>query len=160
MRKLFGSTLLATVLLVIPAIAQQPIALPQASLPSGQAVSPPDPMFRRGLADRMRWEKFVNSAQSDVKAGLVWWAGQRSLPHPGSCDRMADAFGKRAVYPSGRVDVPSVLFYMGCVEAQMLLAPSDAMRKSEPSYRLGWNSYGALALPAASLPAGQAQGGR
>jgi hypothetical protein len=142
MTKLLGST----VLLATPAIAEQPIDLPKASLASGQAVSPPDPMFQRGLADRTRWEKFINSEQSDVKAGSIWWAGQRSLPHPGSCDRMADAFGKPTIDPSGRIGDPRVLFYMGCIAAQMLLAPSDAMRKSEPYYRLGWNAY----VPAAS----------
>ena len=80
-------------------------------------------MFDRGLQDRTAWEQWFNSLQGDYKTGAFYWAGQRSLPHPGSCQQMdAD-------------------FYRGCTDAKVKLATTDALRKTEPPYKIGWNSY-------------------
>jgi hypothetical protein len=32
-------------------------------------------------------------------------------------------------------------FYRGCTDAKVKLATTDALRKSEPGYKAGWNSY-------------------
>jgi gag-polyprotein putative aspartyl protease len=80
-------------------------------------------MFQKGLADRTAWEKWFNNLSGDAKIGAFYWAGQRSLPHPGSCNQMSDAF------------------QMGCREAVVMLSASDALRKAYPAYKAGWNSY-------------------
>ena len=80
-------------------------------------------MFQKGFADRAAWENWVSSLTSDYRTGAEYWAGQRSLPHPGTCYGQPD-------------------FTAGCNEARRRLAPADALRKSEPDYRTGWNSYG------------------
>jgi hypothetical protein len=84
---------------------------------------PTSPMFQKGLSDRATWETWVTGLTSDYRTGAEYWAGQRSLSHPGSCN-----------------GVPA--FTAGCREAQSRLAPVDVLRKSEPDYKAGWNSYG------------------
>ena len=80
-------------------------------------------MFDQGLQDRTGWEQWFNNLQGDYKTGAFYWAGQRSLPHPGSCQQInAD-------------------FYRGCTDAKVKLATTEALRKSEPGYKAGWNSY-------------------
>jgi hypothetical protein len=81
------------------------------------------PMFQRGLADRASWEQWVVSLSSDYRTGAEYWAGQRSLAYPGSC------YG-----------VPT--FTAGCEAAKAKMTSTDALRKSEPDYKLGWNAYG------------------
>jgi hypothetical protein len=83
----------------------------------------PSPMFQKGWADRTAWEQWVASLPADHRAGAEYWAGQRSLPHPGTCH-----------------GVPA--FTTGCEAAKAKLTPADALRKSEPDYKLGWNAYG------------------
>jgi hypothetical protein len=80
-------------------------------------------MFQKGLADRTAWEKWFNGLSGDEKIGAFYWAGQRSLPNPGSCNQMSDAF------------------QMGCREAVAMLSASDSLRKTDPAYKSGWNSY-------------------
>jgi hypothetical protein len=80
-----------------------------------------DPMFQKGLSDRAAWETWFNGLQGDEKTGAFFWSGQRSLAHPGSCNQM------------------SATFTAGCTAAKVKLAASDVLRKSEPSYKLGWN---------------------
>jgi hypothetical protein len=82
-----------------------------------------DPMFQKGLSDRAAWETWFNGLQGDEKTGAFFWSGQRSLAHPGSCNEM------------------SATFTAGCTAAKVKLAASDVLRKSEPSYKLGWNAY-------------------
>ncbi len=80
-------------------------------------------MFDQGLQDRTAWEVWFNSLQGHYKTGAFYWSGQRSLPHPGSCQQMdAD-------------------FYRGCTAAKVKLATSDTMRKTEPAYKAGWNAW-------------------
>jgi ATP-dependent protease ClpP protease subunit len=109
---------------------------PQPSPTNGQTASaarapavnaPSTNVFDQGLADRRRWEAWLNSLPGAYHEGARYWSAQRSLPKPGSC------FG-----PAGQNlgDWTS-----GCLAAQQLLAPTDIRRKSEPEYRLGWNSY-------------------
>jgi hypothetical protein len=84
-----------------------------------EAVTP----FQQGLADRQKWEVWFASLSSEYRSGAYFWSGQRSLPQPQSCSLLGgDATA-------------------GCLAAQARLAPSDARRKLEPDYRLGWNSF-------------------
>jgi len=84
------------------------------------------PAFTQGLADRQACETWFAGLSGQYKAGAEFWAGQRSLPNPAGC------------YAAGGRDLGA--WSEGCVAAQRLLGPSDARRKSEPEYRLGWNS--------------------
>ena len=93
-----------------------------------------DPMFQKGLIDRTNWEQWFNGLQGDEKIGAFYWSGQRSLPHPGSCEQMDAAF------------------FNGCTEAKVRLAASDALRKTEPTYKIGWNAYVTPALAVAASP--------
>ena len=79
--------------------------------------------FSQGLADRTAWEQWVVTLSGDYETGARFWAGQRSLPHPSSCN-----------------GVP--MFTAGCIAAKERLTPTDVLRKINPEYRAGWNSYG------------------
>jgi hypothetical protein len=80
-------------------------------------------MFEQGRQDRTAWEQWFNGLQGDYKTGAFYWSSQRSLPNPGSCKQMNDQF------------------YTGCTAAKTKLAPSDVLRKSEPDYKTGWNTW-------------------
>ena len=112
----------------IPATAAS--AIPAVgSLPTG-----PVTMYDKGLADRTAWENWFNGLQGDFKTGAFFWAGQRSLSHPQSCSHMNTDFNN------------------GCTAAKERLATADALRKSEPDYKRGWNAYGSPASTDASIP--------
>ena len=100
-----------------------------ASLPTG-----PVTMYDKGLADRAAWENWFNGLQGDFKTGAFFWAGQRSLPHPGSCSDMNTDFNN------------------GCTAAKERLATPDALRRSEPDYKQGWNAYGSPPPTDAPIP--------
>ncbi len=79
--------------------------------------------FRQGLADRKAWEDWFAGTSGDYRNGALYWTGQRSTPHPGSCTTLGgDATA-------------------GCLAAKVRLDASDARRKREPEYRQGWNSH-------------------
>lgn len=99
--------------------------------------------FQQGFADRQQWEEWFASLSGDTKAGAEFWAGQRSLPHPGAC------FG-----PTGQ-DLGG--FTAGCLGAQQRLSPMDARRKSEPDYKAGFNAWVPGALPDPQQVASNAQ---
>jgi hypothetical protein len=101
-----------------PAVA--PVA--RSATPSPVQAASPSPMFQKGQADRTQWETWVSGLSGDYRAGVDYWAGQRSLPHPGNCEGSPE-------------------FITGCATAKQRLAPIDAQRKSQPDYRLGWNAY-------------------
>jgi hypothetical protein len=85
--------------------------------------SAPSTAFAQGLADRKALEDWFASSSGDYHVGALYWAAQRSLPHPGSCAALG---GDRSA---------------GCFASQGRLATSDVRRKTEPDYRQGWNSY-------------------
>jgi hypothetical protein len=91
-----------------------------------------DPLYKKGFADRAAWEQWFSSLHGDYKIGAFYWAGQRSLPHPGSCRQMDDDF------------------FNGCTAAKERLAPADALRTTEPEYKAGWNAWTSPAPQAAS----------
>ena len=80
------------------------------------------PMFQRGLADRTAWENWLLKLDGDKRAGAEYWASQRSILHPGAW-------------------IGTAAFVAGCNQAKPRLAPCDILRKSEPDYKLGWNSF-------------------
>jgi hypothetical protein len=96
-------------------------ALPSAtqSFASVQQATP----FQQGLADRRAWETWFAAASGEYRRGALYWAGQRSLVHPGSCATLA------------------VEAAAGCSAAVARLAGSDVRRKNDPDYRAGWNSF-------------------
>jgi hypothetical protein len=75
--------------------------------------------FEQGLADRKTIEAWFSSTIGDYPSGALYWAAQRSLPHPGTCTALG---GEQT---------------SGCFAAQARLAGSDSRRKSEPEYRQG-----------------------
>jgi hypothetical protein len=108
----------------LAAATVQPHAEPERRvLSAGADLMPPanTTAYERGRNDRIAWETWFNSLSGDYKAGAYYWSGQRSLPHPGPCAS------------------PKPDFTSGCLDAQARLAPSDARRKAEPDYRVGWN---------------------
>ena len=54
----------------------------EAVAPKSRAAAAP---FDAGLADRRAIEEWFASLKGDFKKGASYWAGQRSLPKPGSC---------------------------------------------------------------------------
>jgi hypothetical protein len=93
-------------------------------------------LFEQGQRDRASWEQWFNGLQGDYKTGAFYWSSQRSTPHPGTCQQMnAD-------------------FYAGCTAAKVKLAPSDALRKTEPDYKAGWTA--SITAPAAPFYASPA----
>jgi hypothetical protein len=97
----------------VPALASAP--------PTGTGKSP---AFQEGVADRRAWQTWLATLPGLYRAGAEWWAGQRSLPKPGSCfvPNLADTWRN------------------GCLEAHRRLTPVDARRKAAPEFKQGWNS--------------------
>lgn len=83
--------------------------------------------YLAGLGDRKAWESWFGSLGGPAKDGASFWASQRSLPHPVSCENGGGA-------------TPSPDWVAGCQKAAELLAPSDVRRRLEPDYRKGWNA--------------------
>ena len=92
----------------------------------------PSAAYQEGQADRRTWEAWFASLSGDYQAGAEYWAGQRSLAHPGSCYSPPQLAG--------------VDWTAGCLSAKQKLAPYDVMRKSSEEYRQGWNDPGQGAL--------------
>jgi hypothetical protein len=79
--------------------------------------------FQAGWTDRGIWETWFDSTGGPYHDGANFWAGQRSLPHPTSCESTVETFTH------------------GCRDAQVRLYPSDQRRKTEPDYKRGWNEW-------------------
>jgi hypothetical protein len=120
---------------VIPSVAQSespnpPVALPTviaAKAPSAKLPVPIDkssPYYASGQADRAKWEAWLASQAGDAHEGAAYWSAQRSITRPGSCE------------PPGTTKD----WQAGCVAARVQLALPDALRRSEPDYKAGWNS--------------------
>jgi formylglycine-generating enzyme required for sulfatase activity len=108
----------------------EPTPTPQASrsaMPASlnqRATSKP---YDDGFADRRTWEQWFSGLSAAFKDGADYWAAQRSLPRPGSCNG------------SSRESASD--WTAGCLAAQQMLTRSDTRRRAEPEYRTGWNSY-------------------
>ncbi|HVA12916.1 MAG TPA: hypothetical protein VNF99_06685 [Stellaceae bacterium] len=89
--------------------------------------------FQEGVAARQAWEGWIGELTGDYRQGALYWAAQRGLPEAGSCD-----------------DPPGALrgdWTVGCLAAQLRVAPSDARRKTDAEFRKGWDASPALARP-------------
>jgi hypothetical protein len=79
--------------------------------------------FQHGLDDRQSWETWFRAQSGQYQTGALWWSGQRSLAHPGTCASLkGDAVA-------------------GCEAAKVRLAPTDTLRLADAEYRQGWNSW-------------------
>jgi hypothetical protein len=107
-----------------------------AEAPTARPAAANEAQFAEGLRDRTAWEDWFNGLSGDEIGGAAFWAAERSKPNPGDC-------------------LGTAAFIQGCQEAKARLASADLLRKSEPAYRTGWNSYvrPASPLPAAEPPA-------
>jgi hypothetical protein len=101
-----------------------------APTPPPQTRQQPQSSFERGLADRTTWESWVMGTQGQMRAGAEFWAANRSRPNPPTCNN------------------PDPGFNYGCEAAKIQLARYDALRRSDPEYRAGWNAYGSAPSPA------------
>jgi len=120
----------------IPSQPDAPASQGRPPSQQGQTASPANstPAFQQGLSDRQSWETWFASLSGDYRIGAEYWSGQRSKPRPGSClGASGETLG----------DVTA-----GCLAARQRLAPADARRKTEPDYRLGFNSYSPATKPA------------
>jgi hypothetical protein len=111
--------------------------------PTARPAAPNEAQFAQGLRDRRAWEDWFNGLSGDEQAGASFWAAERSRPNPGDC-------------------LGTAVFIQGCQEAKAGLAGADRLRKAEPEYRTGWNSYIRPAAPPGTAapppPAGQTGG--
>jgi hypothetical protein len=87
---------------------------------------PSSPAEAQGRADRATFQAWIDGLTPDERRGADFWAAQRSLPKPPPCGA-----GEGGSNPA---------FAAGCQEAQKRLALSDARRKTDPAYRVGWNA--------------------
>lgn len=78
----------------------------------------------QGHTDRVGFETWIGGLSGDQRRGADFWAAERSKPKPASCIAAA----------------PSLDYTSGCQEAQRRIVPLDVRRKTEPSYRQGWNA--------------------
>lgn len=113
-----------------PAQTKPARAAPSAARPAAANAA----QFAQGLRDRTAWEDWFNGLSGDEQAGASFWAAERSRPNPGDC-------------------LGTAAFVQGCQEAEAKLAGADLLRKTEPQYRAGWNSYVQPAPPAAPAQA-------
>src|SRR5258708_3490075 len=97
-------------------------------------------MFQQGQADRRRWESWFAAQTGDYLAGATYGASQPSEAPSVVC--------RGPNSPS-----TSIGWTGGCVAAQQQLAMSEQLRKTQPEYRLGWNSIGAPTATALTNPA-------
>lgn len=80
------------------------------------------PSWTAGFDDRAHYEASFATLTGDTRDGATFWAAHRS---------------DRPLPPC----IGSTDFMAGCRVAQSMLAPMDARRRSDPSYRRGFNSY-------------------
>jgi hypothetical protein len=101
---------------------------PQADSATAEATSttPPVPQaFLDGMRDRRAWEAWFASLDTTSQAGANFWASQRSLANPESCE------SQQGMDPR---------WQSACSQARALLAGSDVRRHAEPLYKAGWNA--------------------
>ncbi len=85
---------------------------------------PSQQAYQDGHVARLQWEAWFNALTGDERVGALFWTGQRSLSHPGSCEQQDQSVDWRA----------------GCSRARGMLAPADVRRRAEPQFWFGWNA--------------------
>ena len=108
----------------------QPATTPTSSEPQREPATlhtaPSSPAFQDGQRARQAMEAWFDSLQGQAREGAEFWAGQRSLRHPGSC------------YGPNNTSLGD--WTAGCLAAQARFIMVDQRRKLEHDYKLGWNS--------------------
>ena len=90
------------------------------------AYAQPVSSYAAGAAERTAYEDWFAGLSGDYRTGVEFWVSHRSLPKEATC------------FAS---NMPSASDWMhGCLQAQQRFTSLDARRKSDPDYRLGWNS--------------------
>jgi hypothetical protein len=82
--------------------------------------------YNQGQADMRNWLAWFVPLDGAYRNGAEWWASQRSLRSPPSCDKVPGADHAAA--------------YAGCLEARRRLAGSERRRRVEPDYKAGRNN--------------------
>jgi hypothetical protein len=81
------------------------------------------PTFVEGMRAREEYERWYTSLPpTSFRDGAEYWTSNRSLRVTPTCSS------------------PDALWQYGCAEAKKRLDPSDVLRKTDPIFRLGWNS--------------------
>lgn len=101
--------------------------------------------YAQGHQDRVSWEAWYAQQVGTTQMGADFWAGERSLLRPQSCE-------EAAAEPD---------FAYGCNQALLLLSPVDVKRKMDADYRAGWSASvnqepKTLPLESSPLPSGPA----
>jgi hypothetical protein len=108
-------------------LAPAPVAptSPTAEVSPAQRAASTTPEYAQGRQDRLAYEQWFLSLGSGgaYQEGASFWASNRSLPHPPSCQAKPD--------PNWQA---------GCRATRTRLIPIDRRRHSEANYRWGWNS--------------------
>ncbi len=112
--------------------------MPGSSNALADDIKPALSSYDKGLADRVAWEAWFGAQMDGSKRGASFWAAQRSLPHPASCNTLSPASDEVAA----------------CETARSMLSGMDAQRRSDPAYKAGFNSFVA---PSATTPLAGAQ---
>jgi hypothetical protein len=104
----------------MPAQAAAPASV---AAPATQEPVPQTPAYLDGQKARTDYEAWFNDLiDGDFRNGVLFWAAHRGDKRPPGC----------------HFSLPD--FEAGCNKAQAMLKGSDARRKSEPDFKLGWNS--------------------
>ena len=101
--------------------------LPTAQAPFTSATADPgaSPSYAAGRQARLDYEAWFNGLPAgEYRSGAEFWAENRSLKAPPSCEQ------------PGKI----TLWRMGCLAGREQLTPSDARRRADNDYRAGWNS--------------------
>ncbi len=101
---------------------------PTASSPDSALAANTNPTtqaFADGRMARLTYEDWVSKLpDGDYRNGVMYWAGNRSNKPPPACAVIAQ----------------SADWLSGCTAARERLTPIDTRRRSEPDFKLGWNS--------------------
>ena len=118
-----------------PAPAPPAVALAQPVRPGSVPADSSSASYQRGLSERSTWELWFAGLSGDYRDGAEFWTGERSKPRPRNCNATVADYTR------------------GCLEAKRLLTASDYLRKNDPQYWWGWNSYAVSTPASAPTPA-------
>lgn len=129
-----GSLVAGATMAARPPDPQRPPEPQQSSEP------PPSAAYTQGVADWRELKAWVDAQAGDRRAGVDYWAANRSAPGHVTCATAAEGY-------SGNAQA----FNAGCQDAKRVLDPIDA-RRADPQYRTGFNDE-AKRFPFESGPA-------
>jgi hypothetical protein len=113
---------------------------PRPPEPQQSSEPPPSAAYTQGAADWRELKAWVDAQADDRRAGVDYWAANRSAPGHVTCATAAEGY-------SGNAQA----FNAGCQDAKRVLDPIDALR-ADLQYRTGFNDE-AKRFPFESGPA-------